>query len=82
MNRPKDDRPMAYIPMPLMSGMPPPPGAGASSFSGMSVIKASVVRIMLATEAAFCKALRVTFTGSKMPILSMSPNLRVAALKP
>ena len=44
-----------YIPMP---GMPPPipiPPAGGtgSSFFGKSVTKASVVRIMAATEAAF-----------------------------
>ena len=44
-----------YIPMP---GMPPPipmpPAGGAgSSFFGKSVTKASVVKIMAATEAAF-----------------------------
>ena len=41
-------------------------GAGAAgfSFSGMSVISASVVRIMAAMEAAFSSAPRVTLAGS------------------
>ena len=42
--------------------------AGAGSFfSGMSVIMHSVVSNRPATEAAFCRAQRVTFFGSMMP---------------
>ena len=53
--------------------MPPPGGpAGAFSFSGMSVTRAEVVRIMEAMEQAFSTALRVTLTGSIMPACSIS----------
>src|SRR5215207_2638028 len=44
-------------PMPPMSGMPPPP---PESFSGTSATIASVVRMFLAIDAAFCSADRVT----------------------
>src|SRR5579875_170772 len=50
-----------YI-IPLMSGMPPPPPP-AASFSGISATIASVVRMFLAIEAAFCSAERVTMAG-------------------
>jgi hypothetical protein len=43
-------------------------GAAAGfSFSGMSVMRASVVRIIAPMLAAFSTALRVTLTGSMMP---------------
>src|ERR1019366_2887587 len=50
-----------YI-IPDMSGMPPPPPP-APSFSGTSATIASVVRMFLAIEAAFCRAERVTIAG-------------------
>ncbi len=46
----------------IMSGMPPPIGA-ADCFSGASATTASVVRMFLAMEAAFCSAERVTMAG-------------------
>ena len=55
-------------PMPLMSGI-----AGAESSLGASDTMHSVVSISYATEAAFCKAVRVTLVGSKIPISIMSP---------
>src|SRR6185312_4850160 len=51
-------------PMPPMSGMPPP---APFSFSGTSATIASVVRMFLAIEAAFCSAERVTIAGSITP---------------
>ena len=55
--------------------MPPmPPGiAGGAAGSGLSVISASVVRIMPAIEDALATAERVTFTGSVMPSSNISP---------
>src|SRR2546429_2463592 len=44
-----------------------PAGAAGFSFSGISVISASVVRIIEAMLAAFCKAERATFAGSMIP---------------
>jgi hypothetical protein len=41
---------------------------------------ASVVIIRPAIEAAFCRAVRVTLVGSRMPIAIMSPYSPVAAL--
>ncbi len=63
-----------YMPMSPMPPMPPgmPPAAGASSF-GASATMASVVSSSEATEAAFCRAVRVTLVGSRMPSSSMSP---------
>jgi hypothetical protein len=62
--------PMPPIPpMPPMSGMPPAP----DSSLGASETMHSVVNIKEATDAAFCKAVRVTLVGSKMPISIMSP---------
>jgi hypothetical protein len=49
----------------------PPPGI-AGSFSGMSVIRASVVRIIAAMEEAFSNAERTTFAGSVIPLFSRS----------
>ena len=59
-----------YI-MPPISPIPPPGGI-ADLGSGISVTRASVVRIMAAIEAAFSTALRVTLAGSMMPDFSMS----------
>ena len=54
--------------------------AGAAGMgSGISVIMDSVVSTMAATEAAFCRAERVTFTGSMMPRSSMGPNSLTSA---
>ena len=46
---------------------------GVSFFSGSSVTRASVVRIMVATEAAFWRAERTTLAGSMIPNLVMEP---------
>ncbi len=51
--------------------MPPPAGA-AGSGAGISVTTLSVVSRVAATEAAFCKALRVTLVGSMMPLSIIS----------
>ena len=59
-----------YI-IPPMSGMPP--GMPPPSFSGGSATIASVVRMFLAIEAAFCSAERVTMVGSMTPSLIRSP---------
>lgn len=68
-NRDYIPMPMPPIPpMPPMSGMPP---AGLSSTS--SATMQSVVSIRPATEAAFCRAERVTLVGSSTPISTMSP---------
>ena len=57
----------------LQKSMSPPPGAaGAFSFSGFSAITASVVRNRPAMDAAFCRAERVTFAGSMIPVANMS----------
>ncbi len=53
---------------------------GAGFFSGMSVISASVVRIIAAMLAAFSTALRVTLAGSMIPLLTMSSKLPVKTL--
>gem|GEM_PF-5526613 len=49
-------------------------GIGAAGFgaSGMSVMSASVVKIIAAIDAAFSTADRVTFAGSMMPAVTMS----------
>ena len=64
-----------------MSGMP---RAGpAPAFSGTSATIASVVRMFLPIDAAFCSAERVTIVGSMMPLLtrsSTSPRVDVQAL--
>jgi hypothetical protein len=63
-----------YMPMPPIPPMPPMSGmaAGASAL-GASDTMHSVVSIRLATEAAFCSAVRVTLVGSRIPISIMSP---------
>src|SRR6267378_4904366 len=69
-----------------MPPMPPAPGAPAAaaflSSSLMSAMRASVVSIKPAMEAAFCSARRVTLAGSITPIFTMSPYSPVSALKP
>ena len=45
---------------------------GDGSFSGISVMVASVNSRMLATDTAFSKAMRTTFVGSMMPASNMS----------
>ena len=57
-----------------------PMTSGCSSPFGRSAIIASVVRIRLAIETAFCRAQRVTLAGSRMPISIRSPYSSVAAL--
>src|SRR5256885_13046094 len=53
-----------YMPMPPMPPMPPMSGmAGPPSALGDSAIMASVVSSSDATEAAFCRAVRVTLVG-------------------
>src|SRR5713101_2284160 len=50
--------------------------------SGFSATMHSVVSSRLATEAAFCNALRTTLVGSMIPAFIRSSNSSVAALKP
>src|SRR5262249_38339475 len=51
------------------------------SFSSLiSVTSTSVVKSNPATDAAFCSAERVTFAGSTMPSLNISPYSPLAAL--
>ena len=72
----------AYI-IPDMSGMPPPPPPPPPSvLSGTSATMASVVRMFLAIDAAFCSAERVTMAGSMMPSAIRSTISPVAALRP
>ena len=56
---------------------PPPP-----SFSGISATIASVVRMFLAIDAAFCSAERVTIAGSMTPAATRSTISPVAAFRP
>src|SRR6266403_1028485 len=68
-------------PMPPAPGAPPPAAAALVS-SLMSAMRASVVSMRPAMDAAFCRARRVTLAGSITPILTMSPYSPVSALKP
>ena len=63
---------------------PWPCGMGGSGFfsSGSSETRASVVRSRPATEAAFCRAVRVTLAGSMMPAAVRSSRAPVSALSP
>ena len=54
--------------------------AGASSL--IVATADSVVRSVEATDVAFCNALLVTFTGSRIPLSTISTYSSVAALKP
>ena len=62
--------------------LPVGPYEVTAALSGFSTTKVSVVRIIPAIEAAFCRAERLTFTGSTMPALIMSSYTSVSALKP
>ena len=68
-----------YI-IPPMSGIPPPAIAGC--FSGGSATIASVVRMFLPIEAAFCSAERVTIVGSMIPALTRSSISPVSTFRP
>src|SRR5436305_800320 len=68
--------------MPPMSGIPPPGIPPAPSFSGISATIASVVRMFLAIDAAFCSADRVTIAGSITPAATRSSISPLAALRP
>ncbi len=64
------DQYIPSIPPPIPGGIPcacPP-----FSFSGFSTTRVSVVSTMAAMLAAFCRAERVTLTGSTIPDLIMS----------
>src|SRR5436190_929895 len=60
----------------------PPAADPARARSGRSVTKASVVRMMAATEAAFSSADRVTLAGSMIPALIRSVYCSVTTSKP
>lgn len=64
----------------IMPPMPPMSGIAGFSGSGLSAMTASVVRNIAATEAAFCRAERVTFAGSTIPASNMFTHSSVAAL--
>src|SRR4051794_20935263 len=68
-----------YI-IPDMSGMPAP--AGAPAFSGTSATIASVVRMFLPIDAAFCSAERVTIVGSMMPLFTRSSTSPESTFRP
>src|ERR1700685_1241108 len=61
-------------------GIPPPPAPPFSS--GFSATMHSVVSSRLATDAAFCNALRTTLVGAALPALIRSSNSSLAALDP
>lgn len=57
----------------IMPGMPPPMPPGIAGASSLISIKAhSVVKIIPATDAAFSRAIRVTFLGSIIPAFNIS----------
>ena len=59
--------------MPPMPPIPPGIPAGAASFSsGLSAIIASVVTNNPEIDAASCKAVLTTFTGSMIPLANIS----------
>ena len=63
--------------------IPAPAPAGIAGVSSLIVATAdSVVRSVEATDVAFCNALLVTFTGSRIPLYTISTYSSVAALKP
>ena len=67
--------------MPPMSGAPPwPPQPQDSFFSGRSVTMQSVVSRRPAMDAAFWRALRVTFAGSTTPAFRRSQYSPVRTL--
>ena len=62
--------------------LPPPPGIAdiADFSSGRSVIRDSVVRRSAEIDAAFSRAVRVTFAGSMTPAATRSSYLSSSAL--
>lgn len=57
----------------IIPGIPPPIPPGIAGASSLISTKAhSVVKIIPATEAAFSKAIRVTFLGSIIPAFNIS----------
>ena len=66
--------------------IPPIPGAPPAGIAGVSSLMFatvdSVVSNVEATDVAFCRALLVTLTGSRIPDYTMSTYSSVAALKP
>ena len=56
--------------------------AAGAVFSAISATIASVVRMFLAIDAAFCSAERVTIAGSMTPASTRSTISPVAALRP
>ena len=62
--------------------MPAPPAGIAGASSLILATTDSVVRSVEATLVAFCNALLVTFTGSRIPLSTISTYSSVAALKP
>ena len=49
---------------------------------GTSETVASVMRMREATEAAFCRVVRVTLTGSSTPMSIMLPHSPLAEFRP
>src|SRR5688572_12912393 len=72
--------PRDYMSIPPIPPMPPWPWPACDSSFGVSATIAAVVRIKPATEAAFCRAERVTLVGSSTPIWIMSPYSPLCAL--
>ncbi len=66
------DRPMACRVDQYMSSAPPAFLPWSWSSFGASAIRASLVSSRVATEAEFCRAVRVTFTGSMTPDFTRS----------
>ena len=64
---------MSMSPMPPMPPPPPMPAPPPLSSFGSSATIASVVSRRDATDAAFCRAKRVTLVGSTTPISTRSP---------
>ena len=78
MSRLRRSGPDAYIIPP----MPAPPAGIAGVSSLMLATTLSVVSSVLATLVAFCRALLVTFAGSRMPALTISTYSSFRASKP
>src|SRR5699024_3938589 len=65
-----------------MQPIPPVGSSAGASGSGIVATAASVVNSKADTDAAFCKAERVTFVGSIIPASIMSTSSPVNALNP
>ncbi len=66
----------------IIPPIPGPPAGIAGVSSLMFATTDSVVRSVLATEHAFCSALLVTLTGSRIPASTISTYSSFAASKP